>query len=171
VAKVPLKSAAFSLLGFSFAAGWEVNEDEEKAVKALVAFLVDRRVLRSPYVLKNHREAEISVEKIRHHCNALMSKFELKCPAALAAWGIERTCRAFLKREPGSLYGPNAQRQANEFAFLKHDLGFFVAIGELRARVGDHLAALAQFYDVEVGDELSAILPKGRAREVVSEQR
>lgn len=39
------------------------------------------------------------------------------------------------------------------------DSGFFVALGELRASVGLHVATLAVTYDLSIDEELATIVP------------
>jgi hypothetical protein len=114
-----------------------------------IAFLEDRRVLFRPLDHEIRQEVDISVDQIRSHCSELIATLDGESPAVLAARGIRRACRTFLEEPRVHLNN------------LDHDrAGFFLALGQFRATVGLHLAALAEYYKVMVADDLASILPK-----------
>ena len=48
----------------------------------------------------------------------------------------------------------------DEYHFRRNGIGyFFAALGELRSRVGMHVAVIAEKYNIEVGPDLINILP------------
>jgi hypothetical protein len=149
IQKFRVKSFSLSLLGFGGGLGWEVNDTELKEVRRLVAFLEDRRVLFNPIDLEIRREVDISVDEIRSRCTELIGVLNEKSPAVLAARAIREACRKFLN-QPRLHVGISTRDEA----------GFFVALGEIRATIGLHVAALAEFYKFEVEKDLASILPQ-----------
>jgi hypothetical protein len=124
---------------------WRRRRSEKTAVKNLISFLEDRRILFNVPDFALAPQLDSSVDQIRSRCTELIGSLDAKSPAVLAARGIRAACRTFLK--------PHVHER-------KYDSTFFLALGEFRASVGLHIAALAQFYDVVVEDELATILPK-----------
>lgn len=143
-----IKSLSLSLTGAGV--GWEVDASELRAVRKLIVFLEDRRVLFNPHHLEMRREVEISIDDIRSQCTELIHSVDEKSPAASAARGIRSACRKFLDFPRLDIGGGYAT-----------DNGFLVALGEFRASVGLHVAALSNEYKVEIEAELRTILPPG----------
>ena len=144
--KVKVKSISLSLTGGGV--GWEVDATELMAVKKLIAFLEDRRVLYNPPHLEVQRDINISIDDIRSRCTDVIGTVDEKSPAAAAAREIRKACRKFLDNPRPHIGG-----------FVGDDASFVLAIGEFRAAVGIYVAALAGAYQIEVEQELANIMP------------
>jgi len=147
--KLKGKAIASRLTGISCpiaGVSWTPPPDEQDKARRLLVFLEDRRVLYNPYEMEIGPHVVDSVLEIRKRLISDLEEVGKKsllgeCTAALSA-----ACRAFLDKTeftPGHrIYGP-----------------FTTALGEMRALFGVHIARLVCGYDLEVSEEVAAILP------------
>lgn len=127
---------------------------EREQVRRFVVFLEDRRALYNPDYLEEESQVEHSVHDIRAECTKLLQQLGEGTYAAVPVHTIRSACRR---------YHDDANLQFRFFDRHAHDRGtpgFFVALGALRAAVGEQLSRLASHYDIKITGELADILPK-----------
>lgn len=149
--KVKGVSGGGSVLGFgvSFGSSWEIDASERKAARQLLTFIEDRRVLFNPVDLEDQRHAEASITEIRGRCTDVISQVDDEASVGHAARAIREACRRFFDNRQGQVRGGPSERD------------FILALGELRGRVGQHILAIANDYEMKVEDQLAAVLPGG----------
>jgi hypothetical protein len=147
--KIKFKGA--SALGFG--TSWDISNVDRDAVRGFLTFLEDRRVLYVAQQLEVQDHVERSVLDIRKRCTDTLTAISERAPARKHIQAIRAACRRFLD-EPH----PEFRNLAPHGRFVD-EAGFFTALGELRARVGAQIAALALYYDIELEPELASILP------------
>ena len=147
-----IRFKGMSALGFG--ASWDLSNADRDAVRGLLTFLEDRRVLYVPQNLEVHGDVERSVHEIRQRCTDALTAISERALARKHIQAMRAACRRFLEEPPkfGNLMPHHFGRFADE-------AGFFVALGELRASVGAQIANLASYYEIELEPELAAILP------------
>lgn len=148
--KIRFKGA--SALGFG--TSWDISNADRDAVRGLLTFLEDRRVLYVPQHLEVHGDVEQSVHEIRRRCTDALTALAERAPARKHVQAIRAACRRFLEEPPR--FGNLMPHQFGRFA---DEAGFFVALGELRASIGMQIANLASYYEIELEPDLAAILP------------
>ena len=118
-------------------------------------FLEDRRVLYNRMDLEVVSQVETSVHAIREECTKTLLALP---PDAFAATPL-RLVRAAARRFQDD--------QHEEFRFLDERWhargatpGFFTALGAFRATVGQQVALLVAYYDIDVEGDLAAVLPE-----------
>lgn len=156
------KSLAGRLTGFSvpvFGVQWTPPADERNIIRRLLQALEDRRVLFVPYTLEVPEEVTSSILRVRE----LLTQTLQELPDNSAACGSIRAMRAACRKfqdEPRPNYRNVHPRHHGDWG-CREDFspGFFVALGELRASFGTHIAALACQYGIDVEDDLASILP------------
>ena len=158
--KVAAKSLAHRLTGFSlpfFGVSWTPPADERDIVRRLLAALEDRRVLYVPYHLEVVAHVTVSVLQVREALTEALQSLSAESPAAGSIRAMRAACRRFLEEPPPDFHNlPGIYRGRHDEA---GGPGFFVALGELRASFGTHIAALAYRYGIDLEPELAAILP------------
>ena len=155
MAKLKARNLARRITGISTPFGgisWDPPDDERRTVRGFVTFLEDRRVLFNPYYLEIEDQVIQSALSIREKATETLSQLTDDSPAIASIKGMRAACRRFLDE-------PHPNYRHLERARFGHDTGFLVALGELRATVGLHLATLIMAYDLEVEEELASILP------------
>ena len=158
--KVRPKEIARRIAGFSTPIGgiqWEPPEDERRITKAFVTFLEDRRVLFNPFHLEIEHQVIDSLTKIRETATDTLGKVPDEAKSVGPIKAIRAACRRFLDEPHANFH--HLQRRQHRGYPDEADSGFFVALGELRATVGLHVAALAVTYDLSIDEELATILP------------
>lgn len=147
-----IRFKGMSALGFG--ASWDLSNADRDAVRGMLTFLEDRRVLYVPQNLEVYGDVERSVHEIRRRCTDALTAISERAPARKPIQAIRAACRRFLEEPPK--FGNLMPRHFGHFA---DEAGFFVALGELRASVGAQIANLASYYEIELEPELAAILP------------
>lgn len=150
---------------------WNPPMDEREQVRRLLTFLEDRRVLYVPEFLEVPDHVTTSVLEIRKEITATLQKLPQSSRAAASLKAMRAACRKFLEEDYPDfrhiyIAGPVPIRHRGRDGEIP---GFFVALGELRAAFGIHVARLAYEYQIDLDEELAAILPpaaddKDRAR-------
>ncbi len=155
MAKLKAHNLARRITGISTPFGgvsWDPPEDERRAVRGFVMFLEDRRVLFNPHHLEIEGQVTQSTLSIREKATETLASLADDSHAMTPIKGMRAACRRFLDE-------PHPDYRHLEHGRFGHDSGFFVALGELRATVGLHLATLIMAYDLEIEEELASILP------------
>lgn len=160
--RIAAKSLAHRLTGFSlpfFGVQWTPPADERDIVRGLLTALEDRRVLFVPHHLEVVSHVTSSVLQIREILTKTLQALPEISRAASFIRAMRAACRRFLE-EPAldfrnlvQWHGPR-HRDDEEGS-----RSFFVAMGELRATFGTHIAALAYQYGLDIESDLSSILP------------
>lgn len=152
--RIPFSDVARRVTGIStpvFGISWTPGEDKRDTVRQLVAFLEDRRVLYADYDAEYGPWVERSLLEMRGELTRILQI----CPddehLAEPIRAMRAACRRFLD-EAGF---PGAPRRS----IHPYQPGWLVALGELRATFGLHLARLCAAYGVDVEPELGSILP------------
>jgi len=160
--RIAAKSLAHRLTGFSlpfFGVQWTPPADEREIVRGLLTALEDRRVLFVPHHLEVVSHVTSSVLQIRETLTKTLQALPETSRAAGSIRAMRAACRRFLE-EPAPDF-----RNLMQWHGPRHrgdDEGspsFFVALGELRATFGTHIAALAYQYGLDLEPDLSSILP------------
>jgi hypothetical protein len=141
---------------FGFGASWEYPPSERETVRKLLIFLEDRRALFAPYDVRVARHSLPSSNRIREECTETLSSLPETSPGVGPIRAIRAACRRFI----------DDQRVRDESIFRRVDEGsfeqqaaFFIALGELRAFIGNEVAILAALYDLELDADLASIVP------------
>lgn len=148
--KIKLKGISF----FGVGASWEITNNDRDAIRALLAYLDDRRALYVPTQLEIEADVRWSVEDIRKRCTEALEKLGEGSPAAPHVRAIRQACRRYMTQERPEY--PNLMPRGPE---ISHQAGWLIALGELRAVVGFHIGVLATAYDIDLEDELVGIVP------------
>jgi hypothetical protein len=137
---------------FGFSLNWEKAPGDEEVARRVVIFLEDRRLLFG----KRHSEDELhcvrSAIETRGFLTDQLVKAKPGKSLAQSLRAMRSAMRAFVEAA-----GPDARK----FRYLPGPQTdpFSLALGELRALVGLHLAVIAGQYGIKVEDELAQILP------------
>lgn len=133
---------------------WSRTEEDKHIAHDVLCFLEDRRVLFGDRHVEDELHCVHSANEARHFLTAQLTRPELKSDLA----GSLRAMRLAFRRFVDSA-GP---RGANfNYATVQPYFGenpFFIALGELRSKVGLHVALLAYYYELGVEDELASII-------------
>ena len=154
--RVRFKTLIGRLTGFStpfFGVSWEPPKSERDVIRQLVNFLEDRRVLFNPFMLEVEWQVVDSVAEIRGHLTEALDELGENSPGIAPVKAMRAACRRFLD-EPHPDLPHIGQRWGHP-----DGNGFFVALGELRATFGTHLAFLAAQYGIDVEGDLASVLP------------
>jgi hypothetical protein len=155
--KIKFKKIAKSLTGIStpvFGVSWSPPESEREVVKKLITFLEDRRALYNPFNMETGEWVIESVMEIRKRLTEILQALDQGSDIGFHLRAMRAACRRFLDET-----GQGARRWALRLAGLQHNGEFCIALGELRAVFGVHIAQLCVKYGVDVEDDLAAILP------------
>jgi hypothetical protein len=128
--------------------------DRERVRRFLVE-LEDRRVLYNPDWLEVRSQVDASVGEIRQICTEALKTLGPSDYASLPIRNIRAACRRYL------------DDTVIEFRHADHhhhrggmSAGAFLALGAFRAAVGNEVARLAAYYDIEVEGDLATVLPQ-----------
>lgn len=159
--RIAANSLAHRLSGFSlpfFGVQWTPPADEREIVRSLLTALEDRRVLFVPYHLEVVSQVTSSVLQMRETLTKTLQALPETSRAAGSIRAMRTACRRFLEEPPDfrNLMRWHGGRHAGD---EEGNPSFFIALGELRATFGTHIAALAYQYGLDVEPELASILP------------
>lgn len=137
---------------FGFSLNWEKVPGDEQVARRVVTFLEDRRLLFGQRHSEDQLHCVNSAIEIRRFLTDELAEAKDGRSLAQSLRAIRAAMRAFV--DAG---GPDARY------FGYHDPiqtdRYSLALGELRALVGLHLAVIAGQYGLEVEDDLAQILP------------
>lgn len=153
------KEIASRITGFSvpvFGVSWNPPEPEVAVARRVLALLEDRRVLFNPYHLEVADQCVDSVLQIREKLTDEIGRLAQDSKIAEHVRAIRAACRKFLDRMDPSDHSRRILRPHWPGPFESE---FFTDLGELRAAIGLHIAAIAVMYGVDVEGELARTLP------------
>jgi hypothetical protein len=132
-----------------FGVSWNPSESTRDIVRGLVTFLEDRRVLFIDYQMEHGPWVTQSVLEIRHELTRTLQECPDDTNLTEPIRAMRSACRKFLNdtQRPGRMSYP-------------HEAQLWVALGELRATFGLHLARLCTAYGIDVEPDLASILPE-----------
>jgi hypothetical protein len=145
------------LTGFSipiFGVSWDPPEAERATARKVLAFLEDRRVLYNPFHLEMEEHCIRSVIEIRHFLTDVIGSLPSESKLVEHLRAIRAACRQLLDDS-----GPGGRRRVRPYYGGHHETEFFTALGELRATIGIHVAAIAVMHGLDVERELAKVLP------------
>jgi len=151
------KEIVSRITGFSvpvFGISWNPPEPEVAVARRVLAFLEDRRVLFNPYYLEVPAHCIQSVLDIRQFVTREIGQLPGESKLGAHLRGIRAACRKFLDNVQ-----PDSQRRSRPYMLDPSGSEFFTALGELRASIGMHIAAIALMHGLDVEGELATILP------------
>ena len=138
-----------------FGVQWVPGEAESDVARRVLALLEDRRVFYVSASLESPDHCVTSLLEVRKELTAEIGKLRKDSVLKANLRGIRAACRAFLDRV-GAVRGPRAGWPFDA-PWGRGDFG--VALGELRATVGIHVAIIASSYKLSVEGELANMLP------------
>ncbi len=146
------------ITGFStpvFGISWSPPESEVSVARRVLSFLEDRRVLYNPYYLEEPKYCIQSVIEIRQFLSKEIGGLSANSKLSSHLRGIRAACRKFL-----DTVQENSYRCLNPHRPSPSGARFFTALGELRASIGIHVAAIAVSYGLDIEGDLKSILPE-----------
>ena len=152
------KEVLSRITGFSvpvFGVSWNPPQPEIATARRVLAFLEDRRVLYNPYHLEVAEQCIHSVIEIRRFLTEVIGQLPEDSKLGEHLRGIRAACRTFLDDA-----APGAHRVLRPHWDGPFESSFFTALGELRARIGVHIAAVAVMHGLDVEGELASVLPE-----------
>jgi hypothetical protein len=164
--RIAAKSLAHRLTGFSlpfFGVQWTPSADEREIVRELLTALEDRRVLFVPYHLEIVSHVASSVLQMRDILTKTLQVLPETSRAAGSIRAMRAGCRRFLEEPMPDFRNLMRWHGAKHGHDEEGSPSFFVALGELRATFGTHIAALAYQYGLDIEQELASILPPADA--------
>ena len=134
--------------------GWVPAKADAAIARKVIRFLEDRRML-----------FNLCAEEEPHHCylSALEIRKTLTEELALVSeetdlfkhlMGIRAACRTFLDKAP-----KDVDRFDLHDRYSMRSGQFFIALGELRATIGYHVAVMAAKWEINVENDLARVLP------------
>ena len=151
------REIANRLTGFStpmFGVSWKPPEPERAVARRVLAFLEDRRVLYNPYYIEVNDQVVRSVLDIRRFLTPEIGALDTDSRLAGHLRAIRAACRRYLDGTNPHSASREERSWPSPFGF-----GFLLQLGELRAAVGEHVAAIAVMYGLDVEGDLAEVLP------------
>jgi hypothetical protein len=137
---------------FGFSLNWEKVPGDENVARRVITFLEDRRLLFGERLGGDELHCVHSAIEIRHFLTEELTKAKPGRSLADSLRAMRTAMRAFVDAA-----GPDAC----DFRYYHGHMTdrFSLALGELRSRIGLHLAVIADQYGIEVEPGLAKILP------------
>ncbi len=154
--KMKFKEVIGRITGFSvpvFGISWNPPQPEIRTARRVLTFLEDRRVLYNPYHIEVADQCIQSVLDIRRFLTEVIGQLG-DSELAEHLRGMRTGCRVFLDAT-----SPGARRIIRSHWASPFDSAFFTALGELRATMGLHVAAIAVMHGLDVEGDLADVLP------------
>ncbi len=155
--RMKFKEVLSRITGFSvpvFGVSWTPTQPEITKARQVLAFLEDRRVLYNPYHLEVADQCIQSVLDIRRFLTEVIGQLGADSKLAEHLRGMRAGCRAFLDAT-----SPGARRIIRSHWAGPFESSFFTSLGELRATIGVHVAAIAVMHGLDIEGELAEVLP------------
>ncbi|CAG9426770.1 TPA: DUF6650 family protein [Providencia alcalifaciens] len=134
-----------------FGVSWTPDNQEFQAVRKLVTFLEDRRVLYYGEEREGADYCRISVEKIREKLTEFLQEFDTNKDLVKSVRSFRSACRNFCN-EIGAINVCNEPLPVQR-SILNTELS------KLRKVAGKTVGALAISYGLDIEDELAALIP------------
>jgi hypothetical protein len=146
-----LAGTSLSILGLGIGASVASTRTDGDVAQGLVTYLEDKRVLFNPEHLEGESEVQYSVQEIRTQLTDALQQVDPKGPAAEAIKAMRAACRQYLD-------GPRQHFQHMGVHMRgMNEPGFFLALGELRARFGVELKRLDNLFGITMEPQLRAL--------------
>lgn len=148
---VKVSGGSFTVLGIGL--NWERTPGDEAVARAVVIFLEDRRVLFGDRHMEDEDHCISSAQQSRSFLTVQITSASPGKPLEATLKAMRAAFRQFMERGgPHGMYFREKHwpHQADRFS---------LALGDLRAQVGEQLARIAWAYDLEIDEELARILP------------
>jgi hypothetical protein len=123
-------------------------------VRHLLLFLEDRRLLYNAANLEEVSQVERAVREIREQCANTLQALPPKTFAIAPIRIIREASRRFHSEQQEQF--PSFDGRAS---FRRGSAEFFAALGSYRATVGQQVALLAGYYDIDIEGDLASVLP------------
>jgi hypothetical protein len=143
------------ITGFSvpvFGVSWNPPEQEVAVARRVLAFLEDRRVLYNPYRLEVPHHCVASVLEIRSVLTDEIGRLSSTSKLADHLRGIRAACRKYLDHTGTDNGAAQTVRWMGPEVLMD--------LGELRASIGLHVAAITVMHGLDVTGDLAGILPQ-----------
>jgi hypothetical protein len=157
---VRVSGGSVSILGFGI--DWERTVGDERITRFVLGFLEDRRLLFGDRHIEHEAHCVASALECRAMLTSQLAEQNLGRQLEASLKAMRASFRMFVER--GGPHGQHFQRHPSTYEVDR----FSLALGDLRAQVGEQLARVAWRYDLEVDEELAAILPPDPDRDDVS---
>ena len=134
--------------------GWVPAKTDAAIARKVIRFLEDRRMLFNACAEEEPHHCYLSAIEIRKALTEELAEVTEGSDLFKHITGIRAACRRFLDSAPSS-----------EDGFGLHDRysmrsgQFFIALGELRATIGFHVALMAAKWKINVEKDLARVLP------------
>jgi hypothetical protein len=156
---VKFKEILARITGFSvpvFGVSWNPPQPEVVSAHRVITYLEDRRVLYNPYNFEVTEQCVQSVLDIRRFLTGVIGELGADSQLADHLRAMRAACRAFLDvtSPAGGRHGVARPHWIGSF-----ESSFFTALGELRAVIGLHVAAIAVMHGLDVEGDLASVLP------------
>lgn len=123
-------------------------------VRDYLLMLEDRRALYNPMWLETDNQVINSLHDIRAASTEALRRFDETDFATVPIRAIREACRRF--HDDAQVDFPHMGEHSRSGA----NAGFFMALGALRATIGQQVAMIIGHYDLEVEGDLATILPQ-----------
>ncbi len=147
---------ATRLTGFStpvFGVSWQPPKSDVAVAKAVIAYLEDRRALYNPYHAEITEHVVLSLIDTRRELTQILKEDGISSELAIHVRAIRSLCREFIDSQQ--------QREMTRYTRSGFDDYLFNQnLGQLRARMGYHVAAICASYGVDIEGDLATILPQ-----------
>lgn len=141
--------------------GWTPSKTDSEIARRVIRFLEDRRVLFNPCAVEEPRHCAESVLQIRERLTKALEEVAEGSELFKHLVAIRAACRKFL--DSGHIQSAEEIRLADRYSL--HTAFFFMALGELRATVGQHVAVMAVKWEIDVEKDLASVLPSGNSKD------
>ncbi len=137
-----------------FTVGWIPTKADATIARKVIRFLEDRRMLFNACAYEDPQHCALSAVEIRKVITQELAEVAEGTDLFKHLVGIRAACRTFLDNAPAS-----GQRFDLHDRYSMQTLQFFMALGELRATVGNQVALMAVKWDIDVEKDLARVLP------------
>jgi hypothetical protein len=148
---VKVSGGTFTVLGVGLR--WDRKPGDEAVGRSVVNFLEDRRLLFGERHIEDEAHCVASALECRTFLTTQISVATPDEPLEATLKAMRAAFRQFVDRA-----GPHGRNFQHRRSMYETD-PFSLALGDLRARVGEQLARIAWRYDIEIDEELARILP------------
>lgn len=157
---VRVSGGSVSILGFGI--DWERTEGDERIARYVVGYLEDRRLLFGDRHVEDEGHCVASALECRSMLTRQLAEAGLGQQLEASLKAMRASFRQFVERA-----GPHGRNFRRRGSMYEAD-PFSLALGDLRAQVGEQLARMAWRYDLEIDYSLATILPPDPSRDDVS---
>ena len=151
-------AARLNNIGFPFSVGWVPVRADAAIARKVIRFLEDRRMLFNLCADEEPEYCYLSALEIRKFLTEELADVSEGTDLFKHLTGIRAACRQFLDKSPNSEGRFNLHDR-----YSMHSNHFFIALGELRATIGNHVALMAVKWEIDVENDLARVLPEGEA--------